>query len=241
MNLALLSDIHGNWDALKAVLEDIDSIGADHILSVGDNIGYGAEPDRVIRSLMERDIASVLGNHEQAILEPQRLSWFNPLARESLVITAGMLSTAALDYMAKLPAWRTESGCRLVHGFPPDAITTYCFEVAPDEQQRIIRSLDERRCFIGHTHDLLLLSSDAAGLTEEPLTQGRLRLLPGCRYLVNIGSVGQPRDGDKRAKYVLWNPVEDSLEVRFVPYDSEAAAAKIIAAGMPRIHAERLL
>lgn len=240
MRIAVVSDIHGNWDALAAVLEDIDTIGVDSIICLGDCIGYGAEPDRVLQTMQQRGIPSMLGNHEQAVLEPKRLDWFNPLARQSLVKTAAMLTENSRRYINGFPSHSVLNGCRFVHGFPPDSVTTYYFEVPSAEKRRILSAMPEAHCFIGHTHDLKLVDYDGRTLTEAALTEEPVSLIPQRRYVVSVGSVGQPRDGDNRAKYVIWDARAKALRVRYVSYDIAAAAAKIIAAGMPRIHADRL-
>ncbi len=241
MTIALISDIHANMDAFAAVLADIDRRAPEAVFSLGDNIGYGAEPERVIRTLQERGIPSVLGNHEWAARNRDFLEWFNPAARRSLTRTFQMLSADALDVIAAMPLFRQEGEGRLVHGFPPDSPTRYLFQVSARDKQRALQSLPGRIFFVGHTHILQLISSDGKTLTDHPLVEGVTPLDPARRYFVNIGSVGQPRDGDPRAKYVLWNPTGHTIEVRCVPYDARAAAAKIIAAGLPEAHAHRLL
>jgi diadenosine tetraphosphatase ApaH/serine/threonine PP2A family protein phosphatase len=240
MRIAVISDIHANGDALTAVLADIDRQAPDALVCVGDSIGYGAEPERVLRTLRRRRIPATLGNHEQAVLEPERLEWFNHLARESLVKTAAMLSEDARRMIAGFPPFLIAHGCRFVHGFPPQSITTYHFEVSPEDRHRILVSIPEAVTFIGHTHDLTLISCDGRRTTESPLGPGRRPLAPNRRAIVCVGSVGQPRDGDPNAKYVIWDTAAAMLEVRFVRYDIGAAAAKIIAAGLPAVHANRL-
>ena len=240
MRLAVISDIHGNWDALTAVLSDIDAGRPDAVVCLGDCIGYGAEPERVIQTLRQRGIPSTRGNHEQAVLEPDRLEWFNLLARKSLVRTAEMLSGEALQFIAEFPAVLTSHGCRFVHGFPPDSVTTYHFEVPSGERRRIIKSMTEKICFIGHTHDLTLITYDGRILANTSLGPGRVDLLPNQQAIVCVGSVGQPRDGDENAKYIIWDADAATLEVRYISYDIGAAAEKIIAAGLPRAHADRL-
>lgn len=240
MRLAVISDIHGNWDALTAVLADIDASRPDAVICLGDCIGYGAEPERVIRTLRQRGIPSTCGNHEQAVLEPERLKWFNLMARKSLVRTAEMLSGEALKIIADFPAVLISHGCRFVHGFPPESVTTYHFEVPSGERRRIIKSMTEKICFIGHTHDLTLITYDSRILTNTSLGPGRVELLPNQQAVVCVGSVGQPRDGDENAKYIIWDAAAATLEVRYIDYDISAAAGKIIAAGLPRAHADRL-
>jgi len=240
MKIAVLSDIHGNMDAFEQVLADIDDRGVASVLSLGDNIGYGAEPERVVQTLKTRGIPSVLGNHELAAKKPGFLGWFNPAARTSLTMTFRMLSAESMAFIAGLPDYRVIHGCRLVHGFPPDSPTLYRFQVPPERQLKALRDLPERICFVGHTHVLDLVSHDGSRLADVAFQEGINRLDPALQYLVNIGSVGQPRDGDPRAKYVIWDPSESTLDIRCVAYDAEAAAAKIIAAGMPAEHAHRL-
>ncbi len=240
MRLAILSDIHGNWDALTAVLADIDACRPDAVFCLGDCVGYGAEPERVIRTLRQRGIPSTRGNHEQAVLEPDRLEWFNLLAQKSLVRTAEMLSGEARRLIAEFPAVLTSHGCRFVHGFPPDSVTTYHFEVASGERRRIIKAMTEKICFIGHTHDLTLITYDGRMLTNTSLGPGRVDLLPNQRAIVCVGSVGQPRDGNENAKYIIWDADAKTLEVRYIRYDIGVAAKKIIAAGLPCAHADRL-
>lgn len=241
MKLAILSDIHGNWDALDAVLRDADSEGAAEFFCLGDAIGYGAEPNRVIETLQQRQIPSVLGNHELAVLDPDYLAWFNPVARTSLETTAQWLTEDSRRYIAAMPRSRVLYDCLFVHGFPPDSVTTYRFEVSPEERLRVMKTLDSRICFIGHTHDLNLMVVENDRIESIPLGPETVALKPeSVRYLINIGSVGQPRDGDNRAKYAVFDTSGCSLEIRFVAYDIAAAAAKIVAAGLPKTHANRL-
>lgn len=241
MKLAIISDIHANRDALDAVLRDADAAGVEEFICLGDVIGYGAEPNEVIEILHKRQIPSVLGNHELAILEPEYLDWFNPVARASLEKTRQWLTESSRRYIASMKRAIVRYDCRFVHGFPPDSVTTYRFEVAPEERLRIMNNLDTRICFIGHTHDLNLMMVKNDQIDSSPLKQGVVTLLPqSARYLINIGSVGQPRDGDNRAKYAILQTSEFILEVRFVAYDIAAAAAKIVSAGLPKAHADRL-
>lgn len=241
MKIALVSDIHANMDAFEAVLADIDRTGAGAVFSLGDNIGYGAEPERVVRALQERDIASVAGNHELAARRPDFLDWFNPAARQSLSMTFQMLSASSLDWISGMPMHRQVADGRLVHGFPPDSPTLYLFQMSAAQKANALQQLPERVCFVGHTHVLELIGHDAGTLTDVCFDAGLNRLDPAFKYFANIGSVGQPRDGDPRAKYVVWDPATHTLEIRCVAYDTQAAAAKIIAAGMPAKHARRLL
>jgi predicted phosphodiesterase len=241
MRTALLSDIHGNMDAFEKVLEDIEHCRPDAVFSLGDNIGYGPEPERVIQTLMRLRIPSVLGNHELAAKDPGFLGWFNPLARRSLAMTFERLSPDSLSFIQQLPTHLSAHGLRMVHGFPPDSPTLYMFQIESRQKRKILMSLPERVCLVGHTHVLEIAACDREGLSEVECREGENALDAEHAYLINIGSVGQPRDGDLRAKYVIWDAVHNTLDIRCVAYDARAAAAKIIAAGMPEPHARRLL
>ena len=241
MKIAVLSDIHGNMDAFEKVLEDIEKCRPDAVYSLGDNIGYGAEPERVVQALIRLQIPSVLGNHELAAKEPGFLSWFNPAARKSLTMTFDMLSAESLDCIRGWPTHLTAQSFRFVHGFPPDSPTLYTFQIENRIKRTVLKELPERICFVGHTHALEIITYDGNALLDVSFQEGLNRLQPDHKHLINIGSVGQPRDGDVRAKYVIWDSAQETLDIRCVPYDARAAAAKIIAAGLPELHARRLL
>lgn len=243
MKLAIVSDIHGNHDALEAVLEDIAAVGAERIFSLGDNIGYGGEPEQVIQTLTARGIPSVIGNHELAVRNPEQLDWFNPQARKSLERTVELLSADSLQVIATFPDWRVVEGVRLVHGFPPDSALLYQFQISELERNDIMGGMDEPICFIGHTHYPDILVWDGEDSRRVDFTRGIFPLDdPGGRnhYVINVGSVGQPRDGNNNAKYVVYCPDPGTIELRHVPYDVESAVEKILNAGLPAGNAWRL-
>ena len=240
MRLAIFSDIHGNWDALKTVLADMDRNRIDSLFCLGDCVGYGPEPEEVIREIRALKIPWVMGNHELGLVDPSTLDWFNKPTRTSLLITRRLLSEESLNYFKGLNPFLLDHDCRFVHGFPPDSITTYLYEVPDPEIHRMLTALSERICFIGHTHDLHLIASEGQGLTRLPFQRGVFTLREGVKYLVNVGSVGQPRDGNNQAKYVIWDTTLGHLEVKFVPYDIAKTAKKILHLGFPEFNARRL-
>lgn len=241
MRMAIISDIHGNATAFRAVLAHLDHQDIEAVFCLGDNIGYGPEPEEAVQLLRERQIPSVCGNHELAVINPSFLGWFNPVARLSLEKTMGLLSRSTLDYIAELPNFIVEHGCRFVHGFPPDSPTLYLFEVPDEDIIETMAHMTESICFIGHTHELLLVEYDGSGISKTVLGRQSHSLDPASNYLVNVGSVGQPRDGQRDAKYVIWDTDRHLLEVKFVPYDVNDTIGKIYKAGMPEQHAWRLM
>ncbi len=240
MRVAIISDIHSNLEAFREVLADIDRSHVDHIVSLGDNIGYGPEPEEVLRLIRVRNIPSIMGNHELGIIDPSRLSWFNQYARRSLEMNRELLSPGDIEYIHTLAPAFTLDRCLFVHGFPPDSTTTYLFEVSDFRLKRVLLSQNQELCFVGHTHDLELISFDGQRVRHARLPQGEIPLQEGSQYLINAGSVGQPRDGDNRAKYLIWDTQSRRLEARFLRYDIAKTVQGILALGLPRINADRL-
>jgi len=240
LKLTVISDIHGNLEAFKAVLADIDRLGLETVVCLGDNIGYGPEPDQVVRLLRSRNIPSLMGNHELGLVDKNILSWFNTQARRSLLQTKELLSAEVLACLRKLPVNMSVNECLLVHGCPPGSINTYIFQVSPAQLARIFQEMESDLCMVGHTHELLLIAYTAGKVSTAPLSKGIQTLAAESKYIVNVGSVGQPRDGNNNAKYVIWDSEARTLEVRFVPYNIKKTVEKIIALGLPRGHADRL-
>lgn len=236
---AILSDIHGNLTAFRAVLEEIDGLGVTDITCLGDCIGYGPQPGEVMALVRERQIPCVLGNHELGIIDPGFRSWFNPNTRKVLDLTRAMLTCEDVEQLKTWPAVLLRNGCRYVHGCPPDSVSEYLYEYEDGGLKELCGSFPERLCFIGHTHELQLVRCLDPEPELEVIGPGRYRLDTG-RYVVNIGSVGQPRDGDNRAKYVLFDPATGELEVRAVKYDIKSVADRIMALGFPETYARRL-
>jgi diadenosine tetraphosphatase ApaH/serine/threonine PP2A family protein phosphatase len=241
MRLIILCDIHANLEALEAVLDDARGVapGAP-LVCLGDVVGYGADPEACARLVMESCAACVLGNHEMGVLDARSRQRFNPQAWEAVLWAKARLSKEALGWMAGLPASASRHGCRFVHGLPPDEVDTYLFQASAAKTVRAMERIPEDVCFVGHTHQLRLVRVQNGSLMGERLSEGASRLDPGAKYIVNAGAVGQPRDGNPKAKYCLYDPAARELAVRFVDYDAKAAAAKIVASGQPRAFADRL-
>jgi predicted phosphodiesterase len=237
---AVLSDIHGNLEAFEAVWRDIEALGIEDVFSLGDNIGYGPDPEAVIQRLTARAVPSVLGNHELAVNDPSELDWFNPVARESLLKTVAMLSETSIETIHRFPYCRVQDAYRFVHGFPPDSPVVYQFQVSSEELVETFVELPERVFFTGHTHFPEIIAYQDGRVERDDLHEGPRQLDPQARYIVNVGSVGQPRDGNNNAKYVVFDPARYALELRYIPYDVEAVVRKILAAGLPESHATRL-
>ena len=143
MRLAIISDIHGNMDALDEVLADIDKSNVDATICLGDMVGYGPEPEAVVQAIQSRDIATLMGNHELSILDPKYLAWFNPLAKASLIKTITMLSRESMRFIRRLPEVLFLHDCRFVHGFPPASPLLYQFAVQTNQITSVFREAAE--------------------------------------------------------------------------------------------------
>lgn len=241
MRVAVISDIHANLEAFTEVLPDLERSGTDTVINLGDCIGYGPNPEEVVRLIRSRSIQTIMGNHELAIVRPEFLSWFNESARRSLLLTEGLISEDTRVWLTGLDASLAFQEGLFVHGLPPKSITEYLFEARDSRLAGVFERMEHRICFVGHTHLLELVSWQNGKVMRSDLGEGIIRLDPETRYIANIGSVGQPRDRTKDAKYAIWDTVEDTLEIRFVPYNALKTARKIIVLGFPGINADRLL
>ena len=233
MRTAVISDIHGNLEAFTSVRDDIQSRQVDRIVSLGDNIGYGADSESVVQLLIAGGIPSVLGNHEKAVLDDKVLRWHTGEVRRAIEIAAAGLSESALGYLRECRTSLSDSGCLFVHGFPPDSFRLYLHQAGDDQLQRAFTEMKADLCFVGHTHQIRLLFYEKERVMRQPVDRPQLPIPKNRKYLINAGSVGQPRDGDVRARYVIWDSRTRRLEIRAVEYDAAAAARKIIAAGIP--------
>lgn len=240
--LAIIADIHGNYRALQAVLADIAGMEVERIVSLGDNIGYGPEPEEVVQALRLHQVVSVMGNHELGLISRSYYHRLHSTARESLALTRSLLSAESLAWLLNLPAVRLVSDARFVHGCPPESMTMYLFSPTENRLQRLFASYPERFCFAGHTHGFGLYTEHGGRVASGKLSVGRLFLDPDYRYLILPGSVGQPRDAvNRHAKYLLWDRAEGTIEVRALTYDVEATVRLLGERRFPVVNARRLL
>jgi predicted phosphodiesterase len=241
MRLAVLSDVHGNVEALRAVLADVDGAGASEIVACGDTIGYGPDPEEVVAILRGRGAHMLAGNHELGLCRCNGLGWFNPKARCALEVTSRLVTPETVEFLSGLKKHLILHDCWFVHGFPPDSAHTYLFATDDERIAAALRKLNQRLCFVGHTHEIMLVQCADGFVTRRNPGKGVRSLDPAAAYMVNVGSVGQPRDDwDKSAKYVLYDTEAQTVDFRFVPYDSTETRRKIQERGLPPRYAEIL-
>jgi diadenosine tetraphosphatase ApaH/serine/threonine PP2A family protein phosphatase len=236
VRLAVLSDIHANLAALDAVRADLPAVDETWVL--GDIVGYGPQPNEVIVALQEMGARSVLGNHDAAAIGTIDTAWFNPDAARAIEWTTGVIDENARAYMATLPEVRTEGRITAVHGSPRDPLWEYIVgsEVAAANLPAFATSV----CLHGHTHVPVVFRSDDGRPAAVPAVPGDPVSIRAGRSLVNPGSVGQPRDGNPAASYLVLDTDADTVEFRRVAYDIDATQKAMHHAGLPPRLAERL-
>ncbi len=234
---AILGDIHSNAPALDAVMADARAKGATHFACVGDIVGYNADPIRCLETIMEMDCVAVQGNHDfYCCSEEQSFDDFHPMAAEVVRWTREQLRNTHVDYLRGLKFVRRTAGFTLVHStLDMPEKWGYVFDAIEAESNFNYQSTAV--CFHGHTHVPVVFQRQRDVVRNAFTT---LRLEVGSRYFINVGSVGQPRDGDPRASYALYDVGDRTVELRRVEYDVAAAQAAIRAAGLPDRLARRL-
>ncbi|MBK7046904.1 MAG: metallophosphoesterase family protein [bacterium] len=237
--IAVISDVHSNLQALTAVLARIDTLAVDGIYCLGDIVGYGARPSQCLDLVRERATASVQGNHDALIADPTLRLDFNIYSLAAVAHNRGLLSTEQLDWLRALPTrLRVDDRTQFVHGAPGDRDRYLVF--LDDLQEAATALLEDDGpgvCFFGHTHHQVLFDGQNL-LRPQP---GDVHVDPSRRVLINPGSVGQPRDGDPRAAFAVYEPAAERVVFHRVEYDIEGARQDILAAGLPRLLADRLL
>jgi putative phosphoesterase len=222
MLVAFISDIHSNLEALQATLKEIEKRKVEKIYCLGDIVGYGASPVECIKIIKERKIPSVLGNHDLACVTGNT-SFFNPIAASAVVWTSARLHLDEIEFLKNLPekleVVLDNLKVLLVHGSPRDPIWEYVFPENVDEN--FAKDLNFDVVIMGHTHI--------------PFVKKFRRIV-----IANCGSVGQPRDHDPRASFLILDTKKVEAEIVRVKYNIEVAAKKIIDAGLPKLLAERL-
>ena len=240
LKIAVLSDIHGNLEALHAVMEDVSRQDVGRIFSLGDNVGYGPDPEKVTNIVAKSNIEFVLGNHEMALLDPLVFDSLNFQAQENNDKIRSMLSRESLAFYRGKPLFLQHDDMYFVHGFPPNSVTEYLFEIDGERVENYFKETSNHICFVGHTHRLKVVKWNGVEVTHENLTEGKHLFSENCKYIVNAGSVGQPRDRSNHAKYLIWDSLKNELEVRFVSYDFEITIEKIAKLGFPQAYGLRL-
>lgn len=221
MRYGIFADVHSNLEALTAVLEELQGQGVDRLLCAGDLVGYGADPSACLDRLRQAGVVAVAGNHDWAAAGKMPLEWFNEAASAAVEWTARQLGQEDQAYLRGLALVWKDPNVTLAHASLENP-ERFCYLFDSADAEPSLRLLSTPAGFIGHTHVPALFRS-------------------GDRMLVNVGSVGQPRDGDPRAAYCLYDSDNRQAQIRRVPYPVEKTQQKILKAGLPPFLARRLL
>jgi predicted phosphodiesterase len=239
----ILSDLHANRQALEAVLADARDKRYDACACCGDIVGYGADPVWALDWVRENVPAVVRGNHDKACAGLEDLEWFNPAARKSALWTASQLNAERIEWLRHLPQGPVQlDGFDLIHGSPVDEDE---YVIGVRDAAGVSPYLEAPTTFFGHTHlqGGFLLHRNGVRSLRRPLppeSDMTIELEPDSFYLVNPGSVGQPRDSDPRAAYCVFDTDQRTVTYYRVSYDVAGAQQRIRSAGLPAVHADRL-
>lgn len=238
MRYALLSDIHSNIEAFDAVLADVKAVGVDRLLFLGDIVGYGPNPNECIDRLLSVADLSLGGNHDWAVVGKTPADYFNPFAREAVEWTMKALREDHKDFLKRTRAIDIFDGFQVAHSSP----------MRPEEWRYIMSQkealdnypyIETDICFIGHSHQPIII--EYRNEREIRVFRDAYKILDHeSKYVINIGSVGQPRDGNVNACWVFYDSEVGSVEFRRVPYDIPAVQKKMAKIGLPRYLIDRL-
>ena len=236
--IAFISDIHANIDALEEVLKDIDAQGVNEIFCLGDIVGYGAAPAECLELVKTHCSVTLLGNHDQMVIERGPIIGL-PRVADPLIYARKQLSQAQIKWLKKLPLVVEKESLTLVHASLHEP-ENFHYITADDDARLHFEHQKSPFSFIGHTHSPLIAIQDESSVTMETPGVGAFKLDPGLRYIINVGSVGQPRDNYPRACYGILDTERLTFAWKRVPYDIKRAQDRIKEAGLPMQNALRL-
>jgi len=238
MRYGIFGDIHSNLEAFQEVKKAYKNENIDRYICVGDIVGYGVDPHSCIEEVKKLKVKTVCGNHDRASAGLLSQDSFNKLAREAVRWTEGALSREEKEYLKSLTFVVNEENFSVVHGsldmpdffyYITDSVSAYwCF-----------RKMEKDICFVGHSHVPVIFSMEEDEIKSS--LEKSIKLKPRVRYIVNVGSVGQPRDGNPMASFSVFDSDRMTVEVKRVDYDVESAKNKILKAGLPERLGYRLL
>ena len=246
MRYAVLSDVHGNLEALEAVLQDCGKIGIDRILFLGDVVGYGADPQACLERLTRTAGTMIMGNHDMACATGSGIETMNQNAARAVLWTREILDSEGMEFLRSLPMDHYEDDMYLVHGSPYQPNDWHYILTEQDAELGFVSSRSPI-VFVGHTHKPVncievkckrIFGGEVRRI--EMNNNAELRFENDRRYIINVGSVGQPRDRDPRAAYGLYDSESRIFLIRKVTYDWDKASGKILGNGLPGFLADRL-
>ncbi|HEU5212620.1 MAG TPA: metallophosphoesterase family protein [Gaiellaceae bacterium] len=237
---AVISDVHANGPALGAVLADLHQQGVDELWTLGDTVGYGPQPNETTATIALHADLALVGNHDLVALGQAGVSVaeFNPDAAAAARWTQAVLTGASREFLSSLLPTDTRSGVALFHASAVDPVWDYVLTI--EDARRTLELTDDPLVLVGHTHVPIAITGDGREARGAHAPGGHVVDLAGGRWLLNPGSVGQPRDGDPRAAYLLLDLAAGRAEFRRVEYPVERTQEQMRVAGLPPALAQRL-
>lgn len=236
MRYAIFGDIHANWEALMSVMEDAQQQKCTHFVCLGDIVGYNANPGECLDYVRALNCPVVKGNHDEEATKDRTLDELNPLAESALLWTRQRLTEDQKQWLRELKFVRQVRDFTIVHA-TLDSPGSWAYVSNRFDAMASFSYQFTQLCFYGHTHAPRIYEKDD---TVRCLRETETKLKRGVKYFINVGSVGQPRDGDWRASYATYDVEDQSVCIRRIEYDIGTAQRKIIDGGLPPVLAERL-
>jgi predicted phosphodiesterase len=237
MRVAVISDVHANYHALKAVLQEVDAARVDAVWCLGDTVGYGPRPNECCDVVKERAEHCLVGNHDLVVLGELTVSDFNDEAAAAAIWTAEVLTPESRGFLASLKPLGRVEGVDLFHASARDPVWEYV--LTEEAAQATLELSDASVVLVGHSHVALAITADGGRVSGGQAPGGSKVTLDG-QWLLNPGSVGQPRDGDPRAAWLLLDFEGRLAEFHRVPYSIERTQAEMRERGLPQVLAARL-
>ena len=236
MKYAIFGDIHANLEAFEAVLADAEQLGCTDYVCTGDIVGYAADPNECLRIVRDMNCPVVKGNHDEEAILNTSLEGLNPLAKQAMEWTRAQLNEDERDSLDNMKLVRQVADFTIVHA-TLDTPGSWTYVTNKFDAMASFSYQFTQLCFYGHTHTPRIY---VKGDSVEPLEEMEVNLEMGRKYFINVGSTGQPRDGDWRASYAVYDAENQNVEIRRLDYNIRKAQDKIIDAGLPEMLAHRL-
>jgi len=217
MKIAVFSDVHSCYSKMAAVFADMEKYKVDQYVCLGDIIGYGDHPEETLNLLMGKNVVSVRGNHELAMFNREYLELFPKVIKQPLLDNIAVISNKSVRYLEETPAFLKMENAHFVHGTPPDKLTTYIYDVTDYYLKSLFNNTEEQVFFTGHTHKLKLITyKNSIVLRQRIKKDCTIHLEKNQKYLLNVGSIGFPRDDIDASKYAVYDTTNKSIFVRLV-------------------------
>ncbi len=233
MAIAIISDIHGNLEALTSALDYIHQQGITEVYCLGDIVGYGPNPNECVEIVRQQCKVVLMGNHDYAAIGLARIEYFNEFAKLATYWTMDRLSPANKEFLKGLPFMHQTDRMLMVHASPTHPSHWY-YILNMNDALLEMQSFRQNVCFVGHSHVPIVFN-------QKETIRSDVIIEPNQKYIVNVGSVGQPRDGDPRLSFVIFDLESGKLQYVRLEYDVKRTYEKIIKNGLPEFLAERLL